>query len=239
MPIYVFAASSLELTGEAITQCLREQPDILARVATGSPQEVLKQCAGFHPCVLIIGDSFLDNIDPRRFRELIDYGRAISVLVIGSGGAPEEAMSWLQLGCLGYLDRSETLATITRAVYAVAAGQFWAPRSQVADLLRHLLDCGGASSQLTGREEQILELIARGHSNREIANSLFISNETVRWHVRRLLAKIGAEDRAAAARFAQRYWAGSRFPILPRRSGRAAEATAPSSGGRPVSASAT
>jgi len=237
MPIHVFAASSLELTGEAVTQCLREQPDILARIATGPPQDVLKQCAGFRPCVLIIDDSFLDSIDPRRFRELIDYGRAISVLVLGSGGAPEEAISWLQLGCLGYLDRSESPATITRAVCAVAAGQFWAPRSQVAELLRHLLD-GGTSSQLTGREEQILELIARGHSNREIANCLFISNETVRWHVRRLLAKIGAEDRAAAARFAQRCWAGSRFPILPRRSARASQAAPPSPGSCPVSASA-
>jgi DNA-binding CsgD family transcriptional regulator len=57
---------------------------------------------------------------------------------------------------------------------------------------------------LTPREGQILDLISRGRSNRDIAEELFISRETVRWHIRTLYAKIGVRDRTEAATYGTR-----------------------------------
>jgi DNA-binding NarL/FixJ family response regulator len=58
---------------------------------------------------------------------------------------------------------------------------------------------------LTGREQQVLGLVARGHSNREIARSLGVSEKTVKTHVSSVLAKLGVQDRTQAAVYAVRH----------------------------------
>ncbi|MGH8458510.1 MAG: response regulator transcription factor, partial [Nevskiales bacterium] len=68
-------------------------------------------------------------------------------------------------------------------------GEIWAPRHLVARALRRALAASGAT--ITNRERDILGLLRLGHTNRQIAQALFISHDTVKWHFRKIFHKIG------------------------------------------------
>jgi DNA-binding NarL/FixJ family response regulator len=158
--------------------------------------------------VLLACESFLETMDPSRLRDQIDYGRGAAVLVLAPDGGEDHVLAWLRLGCMGHLSRCDSIATVRMAIRAVAGGQIWARRTDLAVLLRQLLEAGpGGPSRgprLTAREEQILDLIADDTRNADIAARLFISLETVRWHARRLMVKSGARGRASLVDFARR-----------------------------------
>ncbi len=105
------------------------------------------------------------------------------------------------MGCRGVLEVDSPAATLRRAIQAVASGEIWASRRSISRVVQTLLFAD--RQQMTSRESQILKLIARGYSNREIAEQLFISRETVRWHMRSLYSKIGAHDRDSAVTYAR------------------------------------
>ena len=212
MLINVVVACCAPLVSEGIAQSLGDEPQFSARASTGSPQETLEECHRLSPCVLVIDESFVERMDAARFRDLVDYGRAVPVLVLGADTCPDDVSAWVRLGCMGFLSRQESLATLKKAVQALAEGQLWVRRADFTGLMRDLLIHRESGPQLTGRETQILDLIAVGSSNGEIARTLFISMETVRWHVRRLMAKIGVRDRFAAAEFYRRSHVGLPLP---------------------------
>jgi DNA-binding NarL/FixJ family response regulator len=105
------------------------------------------------------------------------------------------------MGCMGFLRPDSPPWQFRRAVEAVAAGELWAPRLLLSRICRDYLSSHDPC-KLTDREEQILALLAQGHKNREIAASLFISRDTVRWHIRAIYAKLGIHDRQSAASYA-------------------------------------
>ncbi|HYM10502.1 MAG TPA: response regulator transcription factor [Bryobacterales bacterium] len=207
--IHTIVAEAGQLLSEGLAQSLQEEPELAASPATGSLEEALESCREHRPSVLLAGESFLETMDPRRLRDQMDYGRGAAVLVLASDGGGDHVLSWLRLGCMGHLSRCDSIATLKMAIRAVAGGQLWARRTDVAVLLRELLEAGpgGGPShgpRLTAREEQILDLIADSARNADIAARLFISLETVRWHARRLMVKSGARDRASLIEFARR-----------------------------------
>jgi NarL family two-component system response regulator LiaR len=105
------------------------------------------------------------------------------------------------LGCSGVLQRDASSETLRRAVAAVAAGELWVPRKVSSRLLHNALH-NDATRHLTRRESEILKLIYKGLNNQKIADQLFISRETVRWHLRSLYSKIGVSTRQEAIRYA-------------------------------------
>ena len=108
----------------------------------------------------------------------------------------------LKMGCSGAVQRTAPPSVFRRALRAVGSGELWASRQMVSVVLRELL-MADQPRRLTEREREILGLIASGYPNREIAGLLFISRETVRWHVRTLYKKLGIRDRNHAIAFAR------------------------------------
>jgi DNA-binding NarL/FixJ family response regulator len=119
---------------------------------------------------------------------------------------------------MGLLPETVNGFLLRKAIRAVDRGEVWAGRLLVSRLLRRL-QIRLATQDLSDREVEVLELIADGLSNQEIADKLFICRETVRWHIRSLYSKIGAKDRASAVRYAKEYLlveSESLDPIPPR-----------------------
>jgi len=139
----------------------------------------------------------------------------------------ESIIGALQAGALGYLTKDATRAEIGRAILAAADGQAvldpgvqrrllsaatrapGAPATAAASA--GAMPAGGAAApsgdsggvnDLTPREAEVLKLIAAGHSNREIARTLYVSEATVKTHVNRIFAKTGSRDRVQAMRYA-------------------------------------
>jgi DNA-binding NarL/FixJ family response regulator len=107
----------------------------------------------------------------------------------------------LKLGCHGVIPAKLPLRLLRRAVPSILAGELWAPRQVLSEMLLDLLHAPTAKqgNLLTPREGHVLELVRLGYTNAEIAATLFISHETVRWHKRRLYRKIGSARMPANA----------------------------------------
>ena len=117
----------------------------------------------------------------------------IAILVLSNYEGSEDVHRALQAGALAYLTKDASSDELIRAILAVRAGKRYLPPA-VASLLATRLP----GSQLTDRELDVLRLLARGASNREAADSLGISENTIRIHVSRILDKLGAADRTQA-----------------------------------------
>ncbi len=118
------------------------------------------------------------------------------VLVVTSYQTEEEVFQVLQAGALGYLLKDVGRETLIEAIRAVHAGKRWLP----AEIQRQFSD-RVLRQQLTTREMEILRLLARGLTNREIANAYNISANTVKNHLNNLMAKLDVTDRTEAVSF--------------------------------------
>jgi DNA-binding NarL/FixJ family response regulator len=92
-------------------------------------------------------------------------------------------------------------ATVESALRAGASGHFTPGRLTVRDLVRGVRDASRASLGLSAREAEVMDLIASGRSNGEIARELFLSEKTVKNHVNRIYSKLGVSSRATAIAF--------------------------------------
>ncbi len=109
----------------------------------------------------------------------------------------------LQAGAIGYLLKDTEAADLRRAIHAAALHQAQFS-SQAATRLVRRIRTDEKSVGLTEREKQVLRLVATGQSNKQIATTLDISEETVKTHVRSLLAKLNLPSRTQAALYAVR-----------------------------------
>jgi two-component system NarL family response regulator len=121
------------------------------------------------------------------------------ILVLTNYQLDEDIFNALDAGALGYLLKSSSQEDVVEALRAVNKGKRRVP----AELAQRLAERVGRSS-LSARELEVLQLVALGHTNKEIAQSLFISDMTARNHVISLLSKLGAKDRTEAATIAIR-----------------------------------
>ncbi len=150
----------------------------------------------------------LDGIEATR--RLLSAGRVRSrVLVLTTFDQDEYVYAALRAGASGFLLKSAPPRELASAVRTVAAGDaLLAPeitRRMIEEYVRRPRPEGDAPrrwSALTPRELEVLGLIARGHSNAEVAAALFLSEPTVKTHVTHVLTKLGLRDRVQAVVFA-------------------------------------
>lgn len=142
-------------------------------------------------------------------REIVAALPDTRVLVLTTYADDESLFPALQAGARGYLTKDASAEEIEQAIRAVAAGLTHLDPVVQQRLLETVQSPTSAATQpdqqpdeLTARESQVLKLIASGLSNAEIAESLVVSNATVKTHINRIFAKIGARDRAQAVRYA-------------------------------------
>ncbi|MEV5944348.1 response regulator transcription factor [Streptomyces sp. NPDC051994] len=138
----------------------------------------------------------------------------VAVVVLTTYADDESVLAALQAGARAYLTKNATRGDMARALHAAVAGQV----TLAPDVQRALLSAALRGRQappadpppdiwpdgLTEREGEILSLIASGLTNREIGSRLFIGNATVKTHINRMFAKIGARSRQDAIAYAER-----------------------------------
>ncbi|MEN3306938.1 MAG: hypothetical protein V7603_3140 [Micromonosporaceae bacterium] len=129
---------------------------------------------------------------------------ATEVLMLTSSTADEHLLAAVRAGALAYLPKTAGVDQVVATVRAAARGESVLEPRLAARLVREVREVGpprGPLHQLSPREVEVLAVLARGRSNREIARTLAISEETVKAHVSSILAKLRLADRTQAAIF--------------------------------------
>jgi DNA-binding NarL/FixJ family response regulator len=128
----------------------------------------------------------------------------VKVVVLTSFGEVERVHAALAAGAAGYLLKDAEPEEVATAIRAAAAGEVHLDAAVARQLTRRMAAPHAGLSSLTAREREILTLVAQGHSNREIADRLVISERTARTHVSNVLTKLQLSSRTQAALLAIR-----------------------------------
>ncbi|MGW1409360.1 response regulator [Streptomyces sp. NPDC002403] len=130
--------------------------------------------------------------------ELARRGARSKVLVLTTYDTDSDTLPAIEAGATGYLLKDAPRDELFTAVRAAADGRTVLSPAVASRLISRVRTPAAGSEALSAREREVLELVAKGTSNREIAAELFISEATVKTHLTHVFAKLGAKDRAAA-----------------------------------------
>jgi len=212
-PLRVVVADDQRAVREALATVLDAETGLEVVGLAADGEEAVELAHRFSPDVVLM-DLRMPNVDgvaatQRLAVELPD----IKVVVLTTFADDASILAALEAGALGFLTKDAGREQIALAVRSAAAGQSVLDPSVQASLLRAAspsatasnptpAEAGSLPDDLTPREADVLREIAAGHSNAEIAGSLFISEVTVKSHINHLFAKIHARSRAEAVRYA-------------------------------------
>lgn len=179
----------------ALGKCLKNRAEWVVRPVQ-STSELFSACAKPLSQILITDLGVLSETELANLTRTMAFGRSVKALMVVDREDPSLVQKLLKMNFGGVILRSASTDQFERAILSIAIGELWASRKSIAATLRELL-AGQNPPRLTGREEEVFSLIAGGYTNREIAERLLISKETVRWHVRSIHSKVGAIDRSS------------------------------------------
>jgi DNA-binding NarL/FixJ family response regulator len=138
-------------------------------------------------------------------RRIVEESPHVRVLVLSASGEEADVLEAVKVGASGYLLKSSTAAELVDAVVRVRAGEPTFSPSLAALVLGEFRRMSGTTEPgLTARESEVLKLVAKGYSYREIADQLVISVKTVQNHVQNILTKLQLSKRYELMRYAIR-----------------------------------
>ncbi|PYX06779.1 MAG: hypothetical protein DMG88_17440 [Acidobacteria bacterium] len=204
--IPVFLLAENRLLREALARILNKKSDITVVGAAPYSVAVLEQIAAVSPQVLLLDPYPAVRGEAPLVTVLRNAIPGLKIVMIGMNPDKEFFLQAVREGIAGYMLKDASAVEMAAAVRSVANNQAICP----AELCQTLFDCVALqhpafptfqSKQhfgLTRREQQLVAMISRGFTNKEIAVSFGLSEQTVKNHVHRLLHKLGASDRLAA-----------------------------------------
>jgi len=191
---------------KGLAELLEQSGSIEVSAFTGNPDEVAMLVKAHRPDVLILDLNMPGTDGITLMQQLRSAGFALPVLILTLSEAEEDLARALRAGANGYLLKSMEPDEVVDAIQRAQRGETVVAPAMTAKLVK-LYDQKGQDASslldaLTPREREILSHLARGESNKAIARTLDISHDTVKLHVRHILAKLNLSSRGEAAVFA-------------------------------------
>jgi DNA-binding NarL/FixJ family response regulator len=194
---------------EAMTELFRRQPEFVVTGSIRYSQTAYKEAAALEWDVLLIDQASTAALAQNFITDLLSLTPGRKAILFGMEHDPEMFLEGVRSGVSGYLLGDASAKDIMEAVRKVTAGEAVCPPMLCHDLFQFVARSPRHSSMipnqrlclklgLTARQQQLVALIARGFTNKEIAADLHLSEFTVKNHVHRIMRQLKAQSRYAA-----------------------------------------
>jgi DNA-binding NarL/FixJ family response regulator len=212
-PIRVFLLDDHEVVRRGLAELLTAEGDVVVVGEASTASEALARIPPTRPDVAVLDVRLPDGNGVEVCREVRSRHPEVQCLILTSFADDEALFQAIMAGAAGFVLKQVRGADLLDAVRRIAAGQSLldpAVTARVLERVRRGPEEDERLAQLTPQERNILELIAEGLTNRQIAERVHLAEKTVKNYVSNLLAKLGMERRTQAAVFAARLAADRR-----------------------------
>lgn len=189
--IRIFLADDHPALRAGLAAILNSQPDMKVVGEAGSGREALESTVVADVYVVDLRMPEGDGVHV--IRQLRERNPETRILVLTTYDNEEDVFRALEAGARGFLLKDTTSEELVTAIRQVHAGERHLPHAIASRLADRLV-----RPSLTPRELDVLRLVAKGRTNKELASAMFVSEETVKSHMKALFQKLGVHDRAEA-----------------------------------------
>jgi DNA-binding NarL/FixJ family response regulator len=197
--IRVFSVDDHALLREGIAAVITNEPDMIVVAQASTGREAVQQYRQHQPDITLMDLRLPDMSGIDALIAIRTEAPDARVIMLTTFEGDVEMQRALQAGARGYLLKSMPPKDLVAAIRQVHAGRKSIPSEVASQLAEHL-----GEETLTGREIDVLSRVAGGNRNRDIADQLAISEETVKVHMKHIMEKLGASDRTQAVAIAIR-----------------------------------
>lgn len=209
--IRILVADDHPVVREGIRKLLDLEDDMVVVAEAKDGREVLEKIGEVQPDVVLL-DLKMPGMDGLAVLQTMQHMKDKTKVVVLT--ASEDKHDWVQamkMGCSGIVVKQTSPDLIVKSIRKVSQGEIWLDSHTTAAVMRQFASPGDGSgpggrgrgrSPLSNREREIVALVAQGYRNREMAEKLFISEQTVKNHLHNIFDKLGVSDRLELALYA-------------------------------------
>ena len=210
--IRILIADDHPIVRDGLKKLLALESDFEIAGEAGDGREVLDKVRRLDPDILLL-DLRMPNLDGLLTLEGLQHSNTRArVIVLTASDDKDEFVQAMKLGCRGILLKQSDPDLIVKSIRKVHAGEIWLDSHTTAAVMHQFSKVGPAShgpasigrerNPLSTREREIVALIAQGYKNKEMAEKMFISEQTVKNHLHNIFDKLGVSDRLELALYA-------------------------------------
>ncbi|MBI5282069.1 MAG: response regulator transcription factor [Candidatus Solibacter usitatus] len=211
--IKVMIADDHPIVREGLRKLLNLEDDIDVVGDAADGRELIEKVGDLQPDVILL-DLRMPNLDGLgALQTLVHTNSKAKVIILTASEDKNEFVQAMKLGCSGIVLKQTSADLIVKSIRKVYNGEIWLDSNTTAAVMRQFAapgELGGSSSSsrarerspLSTREREIVALVAQGYKNKEMAEKMFISEQTVKNHLHNIFDKLGVSDRLELALYA-------------------------------------
>ena len=199
VPISILSVDDHPLLTEGISAIINSQPDMLLVASAASGREGIEKFREHQPNVTLMDLRLPDLSGIDAVLAILSEFPQARIMMLTTFNGDVDIQRALRAGAYGYVLKSTPRKELVEAIRKVHSGKKAVSPDVAAQVAEHMSD-----QALSGREIEVLQHLAGGNRNRDIAERLFISEETVKVHIKHIMEKLGAGDRTQAVAIASR-----------------------------------
>lgn len=200
--IRVLIVDDHDMLREGLASFLAAYPDLELAGQAASGREAIRLCNEAPPDVVLMDLKMPDMDGVQTTRQLLERHPQLKIVALTSFGEEDLVRAELQAGAIGYLLKNVSAAELAQAIRSAHSGRPTLAGEAAMALLGSATGMPNPDDALTERELEVLQLMARGLSNPEMARLLHVSRFTIKNHVSSILSKLGVSTRTEAATLA-------------------------------------